>query len=141
VITPKGDYVLCGNATDDLCSYGTIMLGKVRHMMKLSIQAFTRFVSSRWESFAKSIALNYVFENHKNNVQIKGKGTVVRILHEGNEDVSHQRLIVKTFFGQTILVTRTLEVSHKITSIMAGDMIVFHGIYKWTPKGGVVEIS
>lgn len=85
------------------------------------------------ENFAKA------FKNKKHNLQLRGGGTVKKILPDDLKGSKHQRFIVKLASGQTLLVAHNIDLAPKITSLKKGDYVEFYGEYEWTPQGGVMH--
>lgn len=83
--------------------------------------------------------LQRAFQQRKSDYQIQGKGTVVHILPDDNEGSRHQRFILKTALGQSVLVAHNIDLAPKIDQLSKGDSIEFFGEYEWNPKGGVVH--
>lgn len=86
---------------------------------------------------AESVKLAY--ENHQSDVQVKGSGTVIRILKDDNKGSRHQKFILKLSTGQTILIAHNIDLAPRINSIAKGDLVQFYGEYEWNKKGGVVH--
>jgi Protein of unknown function (DUF3465) len=79
------------------------------------------------------------FEKHASNIQVEGRGTVVKILPDDNDGSRHQRFIVRLSSGQTILIAHNIDLAPRVSSLSEGDVISFGGEYEWSPKGGVVH--
>jgi len=118
---------------------GVIKLGKVCRMRKLFTSILVVFVLFQWTSIVQASSLKSAYENHQSNVQVKGSGTVIRILKDNNKGSRHQKFILKLSSGQTILIAHNIDLAPRINSISNGDMIQFYGEYEWNNKGGVVH--
>jgi hypothetical protein len=79
------------------------------------------------------------FDNHKSNVQVEGKGIVVRLLPDDNQGARHQKFIVKVNPDQTLLVAHNIDLAPRIVTLTQGDEITFSGEYEWSSKGGTVH--
>ena len=79
------------------------------------------------------------FARQTSNVQVEGRGTVVRTLADDNVGGRHQRFIVRLGSGQTILVAHNVDLAARIPALKEGDQITFHGEYDWNDKGGVLH--
>jgi hypothetical protein len=79
------------------------------------------------------------FENRQSDVQVKGSGTVQRILRDDNSGSRHQNFILRLDSGQTLLVSHNIDLAPRIQSLNAGDNIEFYGEYEWNANGGVVH--
>jgi hypothetical protein len=117
----------------------SIKLGKVWRMRKLFTSILVVFVLFQWTSIVQASSLKSAYENHQSNVQVKGSGTVIRILKDDDKGSRHQKFILKLSSGQTILIAHNIDLAPRIDSISNGDMIQFYGEYEWNNKGGVVH--
>ncbi|MCJ8301249.1 DUF3465 domain-containing protein [Shewanella sp.] len=108
-------------------------------MRKLSISILVVFALLQWANIAEAITLKEAYESQKSNVQVKGKGTVIRILPDDNNGSRHQKFILKLSLGQTILIAHNIDLAPRVSSIAKGDLVQFYGVYEWNNKGGVVH--
>jgi molybdopterin converting factor small subunit len=79
------------------------------------------------------------FDNHQNNLQVKGVGEVLRVLSDDRDGSRHQRFLLRLDSGQTLLVAHNIDLAPRITSLAAGDTVEFFGEYEWNSKGGVIH--
>lgn len=84
-------------------------------------------------------ALEAAYENHRSDLQIQGDGEVIKVLSDDNEGSRHQRFILRTVSGQTLLVAHNIDLADRIGGLRAGDHIEFNGEYEWNAKGGVIH--
>ncbi len=89
--------------------------------------------------WANDIALKQAFENHQSDLQIRGSGTVVRLLPDDNRGSRHQKFIVKLNNRQTLLVSHNIDLASRISNLSVGDLVEFYGEYEWNNKGGVIH--
>ncbi len=108
-------------------------------MRKLFTSIFVVFVLLESMSLVQAASLKSAYENHQSDVQVKGSGTVIRILKDDNQGSRHQKFILKLSSGQTILVAHNIDLAPRINSISKGDSVQFYGEYEWNNKGGVVH--
>ena len=108
-------------------------------MCKLFTSILAVFVLFQCTSVVQASTLQNAYENHQSNVQVKGSGTVIRILKDDNKGSRHQKFILKLSSGQTILIAHNIDLAPRINSISYGDTIQFYGEYEWNNKGGVVH--
>lgn len=108
-------------------------------MRKLFSSILVAFILLQWTSVVHATSLKSAYENHQSNVQVKGSGTVIRILKDDNKGSRHQKFILKLSSGQTVLIAHNIDLAPRINSISNGDMIQFYGEYEWNNKGGVVH--
>jgi len=83
--------------------------------------------------------LQDAFANQQSDVQVKGEGTVTRILADDLEGSRHQRFIVRLDSGQTLLVSHNIDLAPRVANLSVGDSIEFFGEYEWNSRGGVVH--
>jgi len=108
-------------------------------MRKLFTSILVTFVLLQWTGFVQAASLQSAYKNHQSNVQVKGSGTVIRILKDDNKGSRHQKFILKLSSGQTVLIAHNIDLAPRINSISKGDVVQFYGEYEWNNKGGVVH--
>jgi len=83
--------------------------------------------------------LKQAFENHQSDIQIRGSGTVIRLLPDDNKGSRHQKFILKLENKQTLLVAHNIDLAPRISGLKVGDYVQFYGEYEWNNKGGVIH--
>ena len=83
--------------------------------------------------------LQEAYRSHRSDLQIQGEGTVVKVLADDLDGSRHQRFILQTGTGQTLLVAHNIDLAPKIRNLEAGDTVAFYGEYEWNIKGGVIH--
>ena len=71
--------------------------------------------------------------------QVRGSGTVTRILSDDNDGSRHQRFILELSSGQTVLIAHNIDLAPRISSLHSGDLVAFYGEFETNPQGGVVH--
>lgn len=84
-------------------------------------------------------ALEQAYENQQSDVQVRGQGTVVKLLRDDLDGSRHQRFILKLNSGHTLLVSHNIDLAPRIDRLKSGDRVEFFGEYEWNNKGGVVH--
>ena len=79
------------------------------------------------------------FKIQNSNAQVKGQGTVIKILADDLDGSRHQRFIIKLSSGQTLLVAHNIDLAPRINSLQKGDLVIFNGEYEWNAQGGVIH--
>jgi hypothetical protein len=83
--------------------------------------------------------LQRAFEERRRNLQVRGSGVVDRILSDDNEGSRHQRFLIRTRTGQTILIAHNIDLAPRVEPLKVGDRIEFNGEYEWNERGGVIH--
>lgn len=97
------------------------------------------FYSDRTAGPRSDPTLASAFENRTSNIQIESKGVVTRVLADDVEGGRHQRFIITSDSGHTVLVAHNIDLAPRIDALRKGDEVVFNGEYEWNPKGGVIH--
>jgi hypothetical protein len=71
--------------------------------------------------------------------QVRGTGTVSRILSDDNDGSRHQRFILRLSSGRTLLVAHNIDLAPRVASISEGDTVSFYGEYESNAQGGVIH--
>jgi len=79
------------------------------------------------------------FENHRSDVQVRGRSVVIRVLSDDNEGSRHQRILLRISPEQTILIAHNIDLAPRLNSLRKGDVLEFYGEYEWNSQGGVVH--
>lgn len=99
-------------------------------------------IKSDTDTVAANIRLVSVaeaFRNQQRDVQVEGEAEVVRLLKDDLKGSRHQRFIIKTPSGQTILVAHNIDLAPRITALRTGDSIAYFGEYEWNSQGGIIH--
>ena len=78
-------------------------------------------------------------EQQKNDTQVKGLGTVIKVLTDDNEGSRHQRFLIDVGQSNTLLVAHNIDLAPRLENITKGDSVEFYGVYEWNNKGGVIH--
>lgn len=84
-------------------------------------------------------AIGRAFASRTSDVQVKGEGTVTRLLSDDENGSRHQRFIVKLASGQTVLIAHNIDIAPRISGLAVGDRVRFYGEYVWNEKGGTIH--
>ncbi len=88
---------------------------------------------------ANDTRLKQAYENHHSDVQVRGSGTVYRVLPDDNKGSRHQKFILRLDSGQTLLVAHNIDLAPRVQDLAKGDRVEFYGEYEWNKKGGVMH--
>ena len=84
-------------------------------------------------------AVANAYKHRLRGVQVRGVGTVYRILSDDNEGSRHQRFILRLASGQTLLVAHNIDLAPRIGNLRVGDTVEYSGEYEWNSRGGVLH--
>jgi len=83
--------------------------------------------------------LQTAYENRQSDLQVQGRGIVIRVLPDDTDGSRHQKFILKTDAGQSVLVAHNIDLAPRIKGLKKGDAVDFYGEYEWNSKGGVIH--
>jgi len=83
--------------------------------------------------------LQQAFANKQSDIQVKGTGTVNKLLRDDLEGSRHQRFILALGSGQTVLISHNIDLAPRVNGLKKGDTVEFYGEYEWNPQGGVIH--
>jgi len=82
--------------------------------------------------------IEQAFEARKSDVQVGGRGRVVKLLKDDIRGQRHQKFLVKINERQTLLFAHNIDLAPRVP-LQVGDEISFYGEYVYNPKGGIVH--
>ena len=80
-----------------------------------------------------------LFEQRRSGVEVQGTGVVSRILPDDDDGSRHQKFLLTTPSGVSILVAHNIDIAPRLDGLSAGDRVDFRGDYEWSEKGGTVH--
>ena len=84
-------------------------------------------------------SLQAAFNSKKSDFQIQDAGVIVKVLPDDLKGSRHQKFILKSRSGATVLIAHNIDLAPKIKTLREGDRLEFFGEYEWNPRGGVVH--
>lgn len=106
---------------------------------RLETQSKSGVDATTESTVAADTKLAKAFEDRESDFQIQGVGEVARILSDDNNGSRHQRMIIKTSTGQSILIAHNIDLADRVKDLQRGDRIEYSGEYEWNPQGGVIH--
>ena len=67
------------------------------------------------------------------------QGTVDRLLPDDRDGSPHQRFVVRTASGQTLLVAHNIALAQRLDGLRQGDTVTLYGEYVWNNHGGLMH--
>jgi len=75
---------------------------------------------------------------HARGRKVEDRGVVTRLLPDDRQGSRHQRFLVRTAGGPTVLIAHNIDLAERV-DLREGDTVSFRGEYEWNDKGGVVH--
>ena len=73
------------------------------------------------------------------DVPVSGYGVVTRLMADDRDGARHQRFLLGTPGGTTVLVAHNLDLAPRLAPLAVGDTVQFTGEYVWNDRGGVLH--
>jgi hypothetical protein len=83
-------------------------------------------------------AIEQAFKTKKSDVQVSGKGVVIKQLKPDNKGSRHQKFLVRINAQQMLLFAHNIDLAPEVP-LQVGDEISFYGEYVYNPKGGIIH--
>jgi hypothetical protein len=83
--------------------------------------------------------LQKAYKSRQSDLQVQGKGVVIKLLRDDLKGSRHQKFILKLSTGQTLLISHNIDLAPRIDRLRTGDTVEFYGEYEWNSKGGVIH--
>lgn len=84
-------------------------------------------------------AAREAFEQQASGRMLRVEGRVVRTLADDRSGSPHQRFIIATDSGQTLLVAHNLDLAPRLDGLKAGQAVTVYGEYEWNDQGGIMH--
>jgi hypothetical protein len=85
------------------------------------------------------LTIKEAYKKKLDDVFVEDNGEVIKLLKDDTHGSQHQRFIIKTSNGKTVLVAHNIDIADRINSIRIGDTVTFRGEYVFNPKGGILH--
>lgn len=79
------------------------------------------------------------FEARARDRRITAFGVVERILADDRDGSPHQRFIIRTGGGISLLIAHNLDLAPRLSGLKVGDAVTVVGEYVWNDKGGLMH--
>jgi hypothetical protein len=83
--------------------------------------------------------LEQAVRQRASDLQMQVSGHVLRVLSDDREGSRHQRFILETAAGRTLLVAHNIDLAPRVEGIDVGDPVEVYGEYEWNDRGGVIH--
>jgi hypothetical protein len=79
------------------------------------------------------------FSREDSGTQLRVTGRVERLLADDREGSPHQRFIIVTDNGISLLIAHNIALASRLDGIATGDRVEVYGEYEWNEKGGLIH--
>ena len=83
--------------------------------------------------------ISEAYRAQRSDVQVRGVGTVKKVLRDDLDGSRHQRFLLRLDNNQTLLVAHNIDLAPRIDNLRKGDRVAFYGEYEWNNQGGVLH--
>lgn len=83
-------------------------------------------------------AIEQAYKAKTSDVQVEGRGVVVKLLKDDTKGSMHQKFLVRINAQQTLLFAHNIDLAPRVP-VEPGDEISFYGEYVYNPKGGIIH--
>lgn len=83
-------------------------------------------------------SVEQLFHDRISDVMVTLTGPVDRILPDDNDGSRHQRFIVRTPSGRTVLIAHNIDLAQRVP-LEIGDTVTVRGEYEWSDRGGTMH--
>lgn len=84
-------------------------------------------------------AAQQAFEQRASGRMLRVDGRVIRTLADDHDGSRHQRFIIQTNSGQTLLVAHNIDLAPRLEGLKAGESVALYGEYEWNDQGGIMH--
>jgi uncharacterized protein DUF3465 len=78
------------------------------------------------------------FQQKKSRLFLKTQGTVIKLLADDRQGSRHQKFLIKTDEGPTLLISHNIDLSERVP-LKHGTQVRIRGEYIWNTKGGLMH--
>jgi hypothetical protein len=79
------------------------------------------------------------YQSHRSGVTLVVEGRVLRILADDRSGSRHQRFVLQTFSGHSLLVVHNIDLAPRLLDLQPGEQLTIRGEYVWNPQGGLMH--
>jgi hypothetical protein len=86
----------------------------------------------------ESLDAKTAYKKRLSEIPLIVEGQVVKILEDDLQGRRHQRFIIRTDEGQTLLITHNIDIAPRVVMEM-GTKVRVRGEYLWNLQGGIIH--
>jgi len=107
-------------------------------MIVLLLLLFPAAVAPESASKAREPSVLEAFQQKKSRLFLEASGTVIKLLADDQQGSRHQKFLIKTDDGPTLLVSHNIDLSERVP-LRQGVAVAVRGEYIWNTKGGLMH--
>jgi hypothetical protein len=88
---------------------------------------------------ATADAVGAAFQAHRSGITLVAEGVVYRILADDRDGSRHQRFLIRTDSGTSLLVSHNIDIAPRLLALRPGERLKLRGEYVWNPQGGLLH--
>jgi len=113
-------------------------LTTVSGVVLLLLFAATRLAQSAAKVQTHGLTVLQAFQEKKSHLFLETSGRVIKLLPDDQQGSRHQRFLIKTDDGPTLLVSHNIDLSERVP-LKPGIPVQIRGEYIWNTKGGLMH--
>jgi Protein of unknown function (DUF3465) len=78
------------------------------------------------------------FQQRRSRLFLETRGSVIKLLADDQQGSRHQKFLIKTDDGPTLLVSHNIDLSERVP-LKQGTQVQIRGEYVWNTKGGLMH--
>jgi hypothetical protein len=102
-------------------------------------RAVAQAATSTTSTAPSAPSLERAIAAHARGAHVEGRARVTKLLPDDTRGVRHQRFLLRTDAGSSVLVAHNLGIAPRINGLKAGTQVGFSGEYVWDERGGVIH--
>jgi hypothetical protein len=79
------------------------------------------------------------FDSRESGQWLDVEGVVSRTLEDDRNGSPHQRFIIETNSGKTLLIAHNISLAPRLDGLRAGERVRLRGEYVWNDRGGLLH--
>jgi Protein of unknown function (DUF3465) len=107
-------------------------------MVLLLLFTATGLPQSAAKAQTRKLTVLEAFQQKKSRLFLETSGTVIKLLADDEQGSRHQRFLIKTDDGPTLLVSHNIDLSERVP-LKSGIPVQIRGEYIWNTKGGLMH--
>jgi len=109
-----------------------------RIVIVLLLFPLTSLPQSSKKAQASSLTVLEAFQQRKSRLFLEAQGSVIKLLADDQQGSRHQKFLIKTDDGPTLLVSHNIDLSERVP-LKQGTQVQIRGEYVWNTKGGLMH--